>query len=342
MLCISISQVKAWGFFAHKKINRQAIFSLPPEMIGFYKENIEYLTENAVNPDKRRYAIIGEAEKHYLDIDAYGDSAVLTLPKFWHQALEKYTEKELREHGILPWNVYHVKIQLTEAFKKRDKKAILRLSADLGHYIGDLNVPLHTTKNYNGQLTDQYGIHGLWESRIPELFAENYDFFVGKAEYHFSPQLSAWNALTQAHFALDSVLSFEKILNKNFPKDKKYSFEERGGVNTKVYSQAFSSTYHQMLKGQVERQMKAAIKLAADFWFTAWVDAGQPDLSSLKDGIHLPDTIEEYNPQLKTRPHEDYSSNKPLIKHYAFFRSKQEHLKKHKPHPAKYSFVYFF
>jgi hypothetical protein len=47
----------------------------------------------------------------------------------------------------------------------------------LGHYIGDAHVPLHTTSNYNGQKTNQHGIHGLWESRIPEqLFDERVTF----------------------------------------------------------------------------------------------------------------------------------------------------------------------
>jgi len=47
-------KVERWGFYGHKRINRVAIFTLPPEMFGFYKEHIEYLTEHAVDPDKRR------------------------------------------------------------------------------------------------------------------------------------------------------------------------------------------------------------------------------------------------------------------------------------------------
>ena len=41
----------------------------------------------------------------------------------------------------------------------------------------------HTTENYNGQFTNQKGIHGFWESRIPELFYDEYDFITGKAKY---------------------------------------------------------------------------------------------------------------------------------------------------------------
>ena len=65
---------------------------------------------------------------------------------------------------------------------------------------------LHTTENYNGQLTKQIGIHGFWESRLPELYADEYNFFVGKANYIENTQLKAWEAVTNAHLALDSVL----------------------------------------------------------------------------------------------------------------------------------------
>ncbi len=270
-----------WGFYAHKKINRQAVFSLPVEMIGFFKENIQFITENAVNPDERRYAVKGEAEKHFIDADVYGDSAVYTLPRYWKEAKATFTEDTLRKYGIAPWNVYFVQQQLTNAFERNDGSAILRLAADLGHYLGDINVPLHTTENYNGQLTGQEGIHGFWETRIPELLSENFNLFVGKAEYIENTQLAAWDAVIQAHQALDSVLVFERQLNAKFNKDKKYSFEERGNRNVKVYSKAYTLAYHKMLHGQVERQMKKSIKMVADFWFTAWVDAGQPDLSIL-------------------------------------------------------------
>ena len=72
--------------------------------------------------------------------------------------------------------------RLTKAFQDRDAKKIIQLSSEFGHYIGDAHVPLHTTENYNGQLTNQVGIHAFWESRIPELFADTeFDYFVGKA-----------------------------------------------------------------------------------------------------------------------------------------------------------------
>ena len=52
--------------------------------------------------------------------------------------------------------------------------AIIKFSAELSHYVGDAFVPLHTTINYDGQLTDQKGLHSLWESQLPERFINDY------------------------------------------------------------------------------------------------------------------------------------------------------------------------
>ncbi|WP_246255325.1 zinc dependent phospholipase C family protein [Cyclobacterium plantarum] len=291
----SLNQVSGWGFYAHRLINRQAVFSLPPELMVCFKPHIRFISEKAVNPDRRRYAVKREAEKHFIDLDVYGDSALVLLPIFWSDAVKQFGEDSLRMSGIAPWSTYQTFLQLTRAFERKDLQAILRLAADLGHYIGDIHVPLHTTKNYNGQFTGQYGIHGFWESRLPELFAADYNFFVGKAEYIPNPQILIWETVGQSHAALDSVLAFEARLTARFPEDKKYSFEERGGINTRVYSKAFSQAYHQLLAGQVERQMQHTIKMIADFWYTAWILAGQPDLEvdseplEERDSLFVPD-----------------------------------------------------
>lgn len=274
-----------WGFRAHKQVNRYAVFTLPPPMFAFYKYHLAYITENAVNPDKRRYVVEGEAPRHYIDIDYYGDSALWEMPRYWHQAVDKYSKDILVEHGILPWHIYRMKHALTAAFRQKDVPQILRLSADIGHYLADANVPLHTAQNYNGQLTGQEGIHGLWETRLPELFGEDYDFFIGKAAYVHDPQQRAWEAVIQAHSAVDSVLRLEKELSTNFSPIKKYSFEQKGSSLRKVYAIAYAQAYHLLLDGQVERQMRASIKMVGDFWLTCWIDAGKPDLDEL---LHLP------------------------------------------------------
>lgn len=280
ILLFSSFQLK-WGFYAHQRINKHAVFILPTEMLPFYKKNLRFLIEHSVDPDQRRYALEGEAPRHFIDLDAYGDSATHKLPHYWKDAVEKMGVDSLNKHGIVPWHIQLMKYNLTEAFKEKNAFKILKVSAEIGHYIADANVPLHTTRNYNGQLTNQVGIHAFWESRLPELFSDNYDFFVGKAEYKANTQELAWQAVKNANACLDSVLLFEKQIAQTGRKIRKYSIDNRNGLNVKTYSKEFSRKYHQMLENQVERQMRASIKMIGDFWYTAWVDAGQPDLDLL-------------------------------------------------------------
>lgn len=52
-------EAQAWGFYGHRRINRMAVFTLPPAMFGFYKRHIDYITDHATDPDSRRYAVAG-------------------------------------------------------------------------------------------------------------------------------------------------------------------------------------------------------------------------------------------------------------------------------------------
>jgi hypothetical protein len=286
ILCIlsvflPVQESFSWGFYAHKRINRMAVFTLPPAMIGFYKKHIGYLTAHAVDPDRRRYSDPNEAARHFLDSDHYGVHPFDSIPHYWKDALNKYGEDSLLLHGILPWHIERMVYRLSEAFRERDLGHILHYSADLGHYVADAHVPLHTTKNYNGQLTDQKGIHAFWESRIPELKAESYSFSTGRSVYLQNPLESAWVAVRQSYEAKDSVLLFEAMLSAKFPSDQKYSFETKGGGLVRVYSETYTNAYNAMLGNMVERRMVEAVRMIGCMWYSAWVNAGQPDLTRL-------------------------------------------------------------
>ncbi|MEM6966742.1 MAG: zinc dependent phospholipase C family protein, partial [Bacteroidota bacterium] len=346
-----------------------AVFTLPPEMIVFYKKHIEFITDHAVDPDKRRYATKHEAVRHYIDLDVWGKPPFTDFPRTQLAAVTKYTDvffinqkndtiqmlgHELRvdedenfvkyenevtptlvieqqrlkdffynnvltqyyedekiiecdsfqkyfgdkveldncrkiigidrfsEYGVLPFHLQRMQRRLTEAFKIGDVKSILRLSTELGHYVGDAHVPLHTTENYNGQLTNQNGIHAFWESRIPELFAEKeYDFFVGKATYVENKTDLFWDIILTSHSLVDSVLTIEKSLAHSFPKDKQFCFDERNERTVRIQCRAFAKAYSDRMKGMVEDRMTATVKVLGSLWYTAWVDAGQPNLSRL-------------------------------------------------------------
>lgn len=222
-----------------------------------------------------------------------------------------FWKDQFSEHGILPYYLPIALDKLTRAFVEGNKDKILRFSAEIGHYIGDAHVPLHTTKNYNGQLTDQHGIHAFWESRLPELFADaEYDFFAGKAEYIKDPIPYLWDIIFESHRLLPEVLQGEKYLSEIFPKDNQFCYDERLGQTVRIQCREYARAYHDSMKGMVEQRMRDAIKSIGSVWYTAWVNAGQPDLKYLTQSPTLPivdeDNQDANKPQKnKIRDHEN-------------------------------------
>lgn len=294
MCAISLKSF-CWGFYAHQRINYFAVFLLPPEMMVLYKANIQFITDHAVDPDKRRYAVAEEAPKHYIDLDNYGKYPYTELPRKYDDAVKKFTEDTILSNGIVPWWIQIMQQRLTNAFKEKNAAKILRLSAEVGHYIADSHVPLHASSNHDGQLTNQKGIHGFWESRVPELLAEKeFDFMIGKAAYINDIPNYVWNRVLESGAASDTVLKYEAALTQQFPADKKFAFEERGGKLVRQYSSAFTIAYNKMLNAMVERRMRLSIASVASFWYTAWVNAGQPDLKGLITVPFTPEDLKEF------------------------------------------------
>ncbi|WP_426791107.1 zinc dependent phospholipase C family protein [Sphingobacterium sp. WOUb80] len=284
MLAIATSlTLTSWGFFAHKKINHYAVFALPAKLAKFYKHNIDLITEKAVDPDKRCFTDSAEGPRHFIDIEDYREDRIVdSIPIHWSQAKEKFQEKELLKNGIVPWQINLTYQKLVKAFQTKDYKRIIKHSAELGHYIADAHVPLHTTKNYNGQLTNQIGIHAFWESRLPEMFSEKYNLLVGKASYIRDPLAEAWHIVRESNRLVDSVLDIEADLNHQFKASQKKSFIERNNQLVWTYSDNYAMAYHKTMNGMVERRMQKAILRVASYWYSAWLESGQPDLSNIE------------------------------------------------------------
>lgn len=285
-----------WGFFAHQRINELAVFSLPPAMLVLYKPQQAYLKAHATDADKRRYIVAAEGPRHYIDLDHYGAPPYDWIPRSWQAALLQFGEDSLLQYGIVPWYIPQMMGRLSRAFQERDLDKVLHLSADLGHYVADAHVPLHACSNHNGQFTGQEGIHGLWESRIPELLADaTFSYWSGKAVYIRDVPAFIWQVVSSSALAADTVLSLEKALSLRTPPDARYAYENRKGKLVRTYATSYTKAYQQLLGDMVERRMRAAIHAVACCWYTAWVNAGQPPLTvmmqkKIKEKAPLPDT----------------------------------------------------
>lgn len=276
----------SWGIIGHERINNAAVMALPKPLQYFFYNHIDYITQESTVPDLRKYTLNDKAEspRHYFDMENYGDKD--SFPKTLEAAKQKYDDKFLSKNGTLPWYIQDMMTKLTKAFKEKRKTEILFLAADLGHYIGDAHMPLHTSDNHDGQNTNQKGIHSLWESRLPELFVKDYKLNVASAHYIDNVEKASWDIIFDTHSLVEPLLAADKSLRTVTPENKMYVVDDAGNIVKNKYggmlfSDEYATKFHVALNGMVEKQMKKAITATASFWYTAWVNAGKPDLSNL-------------------------------------------------------------
>ena len=275
----------SWGFLAHKTIHQLAVYALPKKLAIFFHKNMDYMTYNSVRPDVRRKDDKTEATKHFIDIDApiFGKNSIDSMPPKWEDAVKKYSVDTLRKYGTVPWEIMKLQEKLTNAFRNKLKDSILYYSADLGHYISDALVPLHTTINYDGQLTNQRGLHSLWESTVPEINIEKYNLYQNhKPKYLKDPLAEIWVKVRESNRMLKKVLSDEIKASEGFTDEKKFKRSERFGAMRKNYSGDFAKAYAERLGDTVNERMLESARCVSDFWLTAWIDASCPDLSDLQ------------------------------------------------------------
>jgi hypothetical protein len=275
----------SWGVFGHEHINRAAVFALPPPLQTFFYNHIDFITQESTVPDLRKYTLNDKTERprHYVNLEKYGLSDSLTLN--FDELQKKYEDPFLMQNGILPWYLKTMMEKLTKAFKEKRKTEILFLAADLGHYIADAHMPLHTTVNHDGELTDQTGIHAFWEAQLPDLFGNSFNFKTQTAIYVDNIDQAILDIIFSSHKLVDTLLLTEQKLKNTF-NGKIYDEESPGKIaknkfGKPIHSFKYAKEYHTLLNGMVEKQMKKAILTTANFWYTSWINAGKPDLKDL-------------------------------------------------------------
>ena len=267
-----------WGFWAHKEITKTAIESLPDGLRDFFRAHADSLIEKSVEPDKIRFSDRLEPFRHYINIDRYGTYPFPELPRHYDEAVRKFGKGTVDSSGTVPWRIAECTEKLTESFKRRNAQDIVFYASYLGHYVADAHVPLHAAVNYDGQMTGQKGIHSRWESRIPEKFGAAYRLEVRPAVYLDRPLDSAFGTILESYLEVDSVLSLDKQAQESLPEKDRFVVRKRKNRVQYEYTDKYYDRYNTLLNGMVERRMNDAAQRVASYWYTAWVNAGRPEL----------------------------------------------------------------
>lgn len=257
------SLVHGWGFEAHRMISERAIKSLPSKLQPFYLRHEDAFDQLSVYPDIRRFNNDDEAPRHYVDLERLpGD----TIPHAFEDAVDHYGWETLEHAGYVPWQVQKVYGQLVEAFKNRKYREALLKSGTLSHYLADAHVPLHTTENYDGQLSGDTGVHARFESDLIELFPGVIKDRYEPAGYIGNVPWRTIEIVRTSHELVPDVLEGDRR--------NQYLDREQDG-----YSFVKARDNHGDL---ASRRLNDASHMVASFWYSAWVDAGRPDMPSAR------------------------------------------------------------
>jgi hypothetical protein len=263
LLVLRPAPAGAWGGDVHRLINRSAVTCLPVDFAGFaqWAGDLEQLSTDA---DDRKDYVPTEAMRHYIDIDDYPEFFTHTLPHDYDAMVARYGAARVTDNGILPWAIDETYQNLVAAFEARDWTKAVKLAADIGHYVGDLHQPLHDTKNYDGDLTNQWGIHSRFESNMTDRYMT---FLTPSPQTAFVVN----DVLNTAFDWIDEIYPGVQII---LDADTAAKAESGGSTRNSTYYAALWEGVGQYTAYWIQ----AATVRIASLWYSAWREAGSPPL----------------------------------------------------------------
>ena len=252
----------AWGPTAHDIVNTWAIQTLPPEIRSFFENNRQFLVEHANDADELMKKDRYERMRHYIYLDKYGVFPYPALPHNYERAKEKFGSWRINRDGMLPWQIGEFSLRLTKAMKAGNWEEVKLDAAALAHYVADAHDPLHTTQNFDGQLTLQTGLSARFDIHLFDRYSK---FFIMHPE-------SAVKIDDPTEYA------FQTCLASNVWVDLIIWSDLRARESLTDYTDEYYDRFYNQVGPTVVHEINAAAHDAGSYWYTAWLNAGRPQL----------------------------------------------------------------
>lgn len=251
----------SWGHSGHDRINHHASLSFSPEMQQFLAWT-DTLAGHASDADDRKETDPDEVPRHYIDIDNYpGFQAEGRIPQTYDSVVALYGEDFVIGQGILPWATLTTYDSLVNCFLRHDWAKAVLFASDLGHYIADAHMPLHITRNYNGQYSGNYNIHWRYEAEMVDLFLEEIDYTGDDISLITDVNGYVFSYLYSNYSYVDSVLASDD-----------YARATAGNTTSPEYRQALWENS----KSYTVPLFRRASHALAELIYSAWTEAGKP------------------------------------------------------------------
>ena len=268
-------QAYAWGWEAHKWITRAAVDILPEDMQRTVRPQREALAEHAPDPDLWRDDP-DERHRHWIDLELADPDGppFARLPRDYDGAVRAFGTDSLRKIGVLPWRIESYFAAVTESMRRPSDSTWIHLAA-LGHYVADATQPMHTTVNYDGQLTGNRGIHFRFEWWMLEQHRDRIRLNPRLPVRVDDPLAVAWHMILDAQADIDTLLRADTDVRRTFREPVL-----RGDGKSKADPEFDARLWERVGHLAVER-LNFAAQAVAGYWYEAWLRAGKPDLRAV-------------------------------------------------------------
>jgi hypothetical protein len=258
----------AWGFNGHKLITDRTIELLPQEIRPFFEKYRITLVEHSIDPDTyRTMGFIEEPPRHFLDMDAYGAFPFKDLPHDYNEAVAKYGKDVVVKNGLVPWRTEEIYNQLRDSFKQLSTSGYARdnvklFSSVIAHYVGDSFQPFHAALNYDGQLTNQLGIHARFETELFDRYQDKLRITPAPVAPVSGAREFVFATLTDSYTFVEPILAADREAIKS----------------RDTYDDAYFEELWKRTGPIMEKRISGAVGGVASLITSAWIDAGRPPL----------------------------------------------------------------
>jgi hypothetical protein len=266
--------LQGWGVDVHRHITRRALDHLPVPLRAFYAEQRDFVVEHSIDPDMWRVVGLRDARgeedpNHFLDIDGLDELRPFkNVPRDWDAYVARYGADRANRMGRLPWRTEEIYRLLVARFRDAGKGPgyaadnVRYLTAVLAHYIEDAHVPFHAVLNYDGQLTNQRGIHSRFET---EAVLRNIKT-LRLAPVTIKPVGNIRD------FVFDTLIASETFVASVLDADR------NAAAGREFYDDGYHAAFGNGVRSVIERRLSEAASGVASVIVAAWTEAGKPNL----------------------------------------------------------------
>ena len=262
--------VQAWSGVQHIQVNKAAGRNVPEEMAAF-RDFSRPMALPGIYPDLWKESDLDEGPRHYFEPDRLPAGTDL-------QALSPVQSDAFRQVGLLPadvgiapWAIADLLAQMTDAMRTNNWLWAAQCGAAMGHYVADLHMPLHCTRNFNGQETWQEGIHTRIEGDMTKAFFHADRMAPAPAVYLADPFRETMGWIEHSAALALEFLKADVIAKRS--------------ANGRVDTESYYRKLWELTGDSVTRQLEDAVAHLSSLWYTAWVDAGKPAIPAPFDEL---------------------------------------------------------